>query len=1046
MKIKLPIRSGLIPLLLLLLLISPGLLAQRTISGTVTDAGNGEPLIGATIVVKGTTTGTLTDLQGEYSIQVEGPASVLQFSFVGYESAEVTVGEQTSISISLSESATELEDVVVIGYGTVKKDDLTGSVAVVSAEDLNRTPAATFQNALQGRATGVLVSQNSGRPGAGTSIRIRGVGSINRSSDPIYVIDGVITGSLNSINPADIETLQVLKDASSTAIYGADGANGVIIITTKRGESGKTKVSYSNFFSRNVIPRKIDLMNGDQYAEFYNTLNERDGITQIAYSDEFREAYYGEGWEEGTDWQDEITTEGFTQNHYLRVSGGGENSNYSISANYYDESGILVNNNAQRYNVRANSDFRIGDRLKVGETFNFSRNSYQRGAGSFGNVKTATPLLKVYDEDNDGGFAGPQQPFGFDVNGDGEIDNSEIFPSTGGNDKFNPLGVALLPDNNENVYNFLGSVYAEYEIIDGLSFKALPSVDFTYGKAREWTPSYEMGVRSEPQAKLVERFSDILNLSIESQLNYNKTFGNHTLTAVLVHQYRKVDASYTTPRALEFPYENLNVFDQASAGGQTIAGSRIPFRSISYLGRLIYDYKGKYLFTTSFRRDGNSRFGEGYRWGNFPSFSLGWKLNEDLLPQVSAINMLKLRVGWGATGNSNIGNFEYDDFLSSPAQFSPVFGMDEQLATATYVLSSFANPIVKWEAAEMINLGVDLNLFNNRLQSSVEYYVKNQKDLLVRKPVSHVFGRASEPGFSQDAQPWLNVGQLQNRGFEFLVSYKEQRGNLYYNISFNLTTIKNEVISIPTSDITDRTGYNRTIEGRPVGSLFGYVAEGIVTDADFDEEGNYLWAVPNEGVPEHGDLRFKDLNRDGEISDLDRTLIGKPIPDFIYGFNFELAWKSFDFSLFLSGMQNFEIFNEERATLSSFNSQDLDHNKLVGFAENYYTPENPSTEWVRADRNNRNINDRISTLWIEDGSFLRIKDVQFGYTIPRSVTSRANIERVRAFVSLSNPYVFTQYTGRDPEVAVFSSPLSSGTDYGGYPVPRVSTIGLQIDF
>ncbi|MCF8225257.1 MAG: TonB-dependent receptor [Bacteroidales bacterium] len=1033
--------------ILFLVLFSHAVMAQQVVTGNVTSAETGEPIAGSTIIIKGTTRGAITDVSGHYSIEVTGPGDVLQFSFIGYETHEEQVGDRTEINVSMEEATTELEDVVVIGYGTVKKDDLTGSVAVVSSEELNRTPTATFTSAIQGKAPGVLVTQNSGQPGSPASIRVRGVGSINRSADPIYVIDGVITSSIQGINPADIESLQVLKDASSAAIYGADGANGVIIITTKRGSIGAPSVTYSAYMSQNKIPRKLDLMNGDQYADFYNTLNERDGINQIAYTDEFRQAYYGEGWESGTDWQDEITTPGYTMNHYLRISGGAEKSNYSISANYYDETGVLVNNNAKRYNLRANSDFAIGKHLKIGETMNISRNYIHRGAADFNLVKTASPLMAVYDEDNKGGFAGAQQGFEFDADSDGVIDpDSETFPSTGNNDKFNPLGVAMLPDNNEYINNFLASIYAEVKLLEGLTFRVLPSVDFTYGKIRNWTPSYDMGVRSEPQAVLLEEYNELLNLSIQNQLNFNRSFGNHTVSATAVHHYRNVTTSVTTPKAVGFPYENLNVFDQASADGQVIEGAIWPYKSIAYLGRIIYDFKGKYLVTASLRTDGNSRFAEGYRWGTFPSFSLGWKLNEDLLPQVDQVNMLKIRAGWGQTGNSNIGRFQYDDFLSAPTQFSPVFGYDQNIAVATYVLSSFANPIVQWESASMLNLGLDANLFNNKIQASVEYYIKSQDNLLVKKPVSHVFGRASEPGFSEDAQPWLNVGELRNSGFELLLSYRETRGELYYGITANLTTIKNEVISIPTEDITTREGYNRTIEGWPIGSLYGYVAERIITPGDFDENGDYQFTEPIEGTPAPGDLKFTDLTNDGKIDADDRTLIGKPIPDMIYGINMEMSYRDFDLLIFLSGMQGFDIFNAERASLSSFNAQDLDHNKLTDYTQNYYREDNPSEEYVRADRNNTNVNDRISTWWIEDGSFLRVKDIQLGYSLPGNIISFANIDNFRIYASFSNLYVFTEYTGRDPEVAVFSDPLNSGTDIGGYPNPRVSTIGIQIDF
>lgn len=1033
--------------LLFLVYFSTSLFAQQEIQGTVSDEKTGSPLIGATVIVKGTSIGAMTSLDGDFTINVHGPEDTLHISYVGYESQEIIVGENNFFNISLSESSTLLEDVIVIGYGTVKKEDLTGAVAVVSSEDLNRTPSSTFATAIQGKAPGVLVSRSSGKPGSETSIRIRGVGSISKSANPIYVIDGIITTSLNSINPSDIESLQVLKDASSAAIYGADGANGVIIITTKRGTSGETKVSYSSYLSRNVIPRKLELMNANQYADLYNTLNERDGINTPAYSDEFRQAYYGEGWEEGTDWQDEITTPGYTLNQYLHISGGNESSNFSISANYLNETGILVNNNAQRYNVRANSDFRIGERLKIGETFNISRMGYQSGAANFNAVKVASPLMAIYDENNKEGFAGPQQAFGFDENGDGSIDpETEYFPSTGGNDKANPLGMALIPDMNNTISNFLGSLYAEFEPLKGLTFRLMPSVDFSYGKERNWTPSYDMGVRSVSQASLEEIFTDQLNLSIESQLSYTTSFGDHSISATAVHHYRNNTLSTTTPSAVGFPYETLNIFSQSDSDGQSITESIIPFKSISYLGRIIYDYKGKYLLTASIREDGNSMFGKGHRWGTFPSFSAGWKLNEDLLEHIKEINMLKIRAGWGMTGNSSIGYFQYDDFLSDATQFSPVFGADQEIATATYILSSFANQIVEWEAASMINFGVDANLFGNKVQASAEYYIKNQDKLLVQKPVSHIFGRASESGYSDQAQPWLNVGEIQNRGFEFILSYRDRKGSFSYGVSANLTTIKNEVISIPTESITDDDGYNITVEGRPIGSLYGYVAERIITESDFDAEGNYLYAIPNNIPPEPGDLKFRDLNQDGVISTLDRTLIGKPIPDFIYGLNLDLSYRQFDFSMFLNGMQNFQIYNEERANLSSFNAQDMAHNKLVSYYENYYREDQPSTEYVRADRNNSNENDRISTWWIEDGSFLRIKDVQLGYTLNQNMLNTLNLDNVRIYLSFSNPVIFTSYTGRDPEISVFSDPMSSGVDYGGYPTPRVSTIGIQIDF
>lgn len=1022
-----------ISVLVLLLCFQVSFGQKREITGKVTDARNGEPLIGATVLVKGTTIGTVTDIQGNFTINA-GSDDILVFSYISYESIEVPVGDRTVINLSLNESATELEDVVVIGYGTVKKEDLTGAVAVVTADELNRTPAANFQQAMQGKAAGVIVSQTSGSPGAAPSIRIRGVGSINQNPNPVYVIDGVITGSLNAINPADIESMQILKDASAAAIYGADGANGVVIINTKRGKSGETQVSYSSYYSVNRVPKKLDLMNADQYAEFYNAMNEIRGINQTAYSDEFRQFYYGEGWESGTDWQDEITQQGSTMNQYIRVSGGGENSNFSISGNYYDETGILVNTGATRYNFRANSDFRIGDRLRVGETFNVTRNVSQSSGTGFGSPNTATPLMKIYNEENKEGYEGPQIGVPWDSDGDG-IDDTFI-SNTGGNDKPNPLAYALIPQSFDYNNDLLGNLYLEYDLFDWLQYRISGSVTLGTDKSKDWRPSYDLGVRSQNQASLTENYREDIGLQLENQVTFSKKFGGHNLTATAVHQLRKSDGTNLRGIGEGFPYENLNVFDQADPEQVKVEGGISVFRMESYLGRLIYDYKSKYFLTASLRRDGVSRFGPENRWGNFPSISLAWKINEDFLQNVDQINLLKVRFGWGTTGNSAIGDFQYDNYLDPPTDFSTVLGAPNVVQPGVFIWTSFANPIIKWEAAEMINLGFDFNAFDNKIQGSAEYYWKNQDDLLVRINVSKAFGRSGNP--------WANIGQIQNRGLELTLSYKNYDNPFKYSITGNFTSIKNEVISLPTKEIS---GSNTiTVEGKTIGSLYGYVAERIINEEDFDEEGNYLYEVPTNGVPQPGDLKFKDLNGDGIISDLDRSIIGKALPDFLAGINFEASWKNFDFSLFLNGMFRYQVYNRQRAELYSFVSQDIDHNKSLEWAENYYGKDaQPSTDFIRADPANTNENDRISTWWLEDASFLRIKDVQVGYSLPTSLINTIGIARARVYVSAVNPYIFTKYLGRDPENGAFSSPLNSGTDGGGFPNPRMWTFGLQID-
>lgn len=1021
-----------------LVLSGQALLAQQTVTGTVADAADGQGVPGANVVVKGTTTGAITNLEGNYTIQVPGPDAVLVFSYIGYLTQEVEVGDRTEIDVILREDVQALDEVVVIGYGTVKKEDLTGSVAVVTAEELARTPSPDLSRAIQGRASGVMVTQ-SGSPGGGVKIRIRGIGSINQDPNPLYVVDGVVGAGINDINPNDIESFQVLKDASAAAIYGADGANGVVIITTKRGSQGKPRVSFSAFGSMNLVPEQYDVMNADQYSAFYNQIYEDFGIEpNAAYSDRFRQLYYGDGWEKGTDWQEEITRRGYTQNYYLSVSGGGEASNYAISANILDEEGILRSTSSTRYNFRANSDFEIGKYIRIGESFTVTRSTrYDPGThqgGAWSTPLITSPLMRVFNEDNKGGYEGPQIPFEF-------IDGGDTIQAlnTGGNDKPNPRAPLDIADLRTNYNSFLGSIYLELTPFDWLRYKVTPSADGTFIHERNWFPSFESGVRERPQSTLDENFEENLTLSIENQLTLSHSFGDHNFTLTGVHHARTRNNYSSNVAVSGFEYENLNTIHNSNYRQEgfepNLSGYYTPVRWTSYLGRLIYDYSGKYLLTASIRRDGNSRFGPGNRWGTFPSASAAWKLNEDLLQNVDAIDMLKLRVGYGMTGFSNIGNFRYEALLSPFDQFSPVFGVNQQVAPALNVLNEFGNELIQWESSAMTNIGADVSLFRNRLSGTVEYYIKTTDNLIVRRSVSDVFGRIGTP--------FVNLGNIQNRGFEFNASFRDMEGDFNYEITGILTTIKNEVIDLP-EEYTD--GNNIARVGNTVGSLYGWIAERIVTPDDFDGDGNYLHAVPSSGEPEPGDLKFTDLNLDGVINDQDRTIIGKPIPDFIYSLNVNLYYKSFDLNMYWYGAQNVEVFNSQLSGIESFVSQDINHNKTVAYSENYYREGRPSTQYVRADLANTNQNDRISTWWVEDASFLRLKDVQLGYSLPVRTAQRIGLSRARIYVSAVNILTITDYRGRDPEAPTSGTPMNVGSDGGSYPLPRVLTAGIQVDF
>ncbi len=1003
--------------------------AQVTVTGTVTSAEDGTPLPGVNILEKGTTNGTVTNLDGEYSITVAEDA-ILQFSYVGYLSEEIAVGGQTTIDIVLVEDIQALDEVVVIGYGTVQKDDLTGAVAVVTDEELNRTPQATIGTAIQGKAPGILVTQN-GTAGGGYNIRVRGIGSINRDPDPLYVVDGVVGADINTVAPKDIESLQVLKDASSTAIYGADGANGVVIITTKRGTPGKTQVSFSAYGSINTIPKQLELMNADQYADFYTDIYQAQGQEPpFAYSDEFRQYYYGEGWQEGTNWQDEIVQDAYTQNYYLSVSGGGENSNYSVSARYFNESGLVYSNKAETFSLRANSDFNIGKYIRIGESLNISRRVFENtGSGAFNLSLESSPLMKIYNENNKEGFEGSQISVEYPVT----ADSTTQVLNTGGNDKFNPLGQVAIPDNFDYRNNLVANVYLEIKPFDWLSFKTEPAITGTFNRDEIWTPRYEMGVRGTNSASLEHDFSEALGLSIQNQLTIDKSFNRHSFNIIAVHHGRRGWNNNSQVDALGFNYEQLNVIRQAN--DITAQGTYNPWARLSYLGRLIYDFDSKYLLTASIRRDGTSNFGEENRWGTFPSFSAAWKINEDLFPTFTAINMMKIRAGWGKTGNSNIGAFNYQTQLANPGEFHPVIG--NRVVPALNEFRTIGNPLIKWEAADMTNIGVDINALDRKIQFTAEYFIKKQDDLLVRIPISGALGRTG-------GEPWVNLGKIQNQGYEFDLRYRKMEGVFNYTLSANLSRVRNKVVDIPESILG---GNHITKVGHTIGSLYGYVAEGIIQESDYDEEGNYLHAVPSEGVPEPGDLRFKDLNLDGEITDDDRTIIGKSIPDFNYTFNVELFYKDFDFSLFLFGMQNYQVLNRQRSRIESFETQDLDHNKSVDYANNYYREDRPSTEYIRADVGNTNDNTRISTWWVEDASFIRLQDVQLGYNLPSSALSYVGLTNARFYVSIRNLYTFTGYKGRDPEAPInTNSVLSPGVDGSSYPLPRVFTAGINIDF
>lgn len=997
---------------------------QVTVTGRITDAETGDPMAGVNIFEKGTNNGTISDLEGKYSLAIEDQDATLVYSFIGYLRQEVKYAGQGEINIVLNFDTQSLDEVVVIGYGTQRAKDLTGSISVVSVEDMKQSNFPTIEKALQGRASGVYISQTSGDPGSAVSVKIRGIGSINRSSEPLFIVDDVPTGGLNGLTPEDIKSVQILKDASATAIFGARGANGVVIITTKRGKRNSgIHADFSAYTKISDFPRYrwYDVMDADEYVQLTGQaydLTDPGNAPMIISSDSLRNAYGNVD----TDWQDHLLRTGIGQNYYANITSGNENSNFSISGNYYSEEGVMVNTFYDRLNLRANSDFSLfNNRLNIGESFLIGQTKGSGSQGGQGNkwvmATLVSPLMPVYEPANLGGFAGPTDSI------------------NGRNEQTNPIAEQILRNQDTKDLRIISNIYSELKILKVLKYKL--NLGLTYGNARSttWIPEYELGDignRSNSVSELRENSRNYSQFLIENLLTYNQEIKDHDITLLAGHVFQRDYSNSFSAIGQEFRDENHNTLSQAEIASSL--GSYIGEHIIdSYLARLIYDYKDKYLFTSSIRRDGSSRFGpEGQRYGWFPSFSIGWKLNEDFMNDMEEINMLKLRFSWGHTGNMNIGDYVFDTYLLRPDASRYLFGLDETLYLGATDLRSTGNPKIQWEHSIMTNFGLDLSAFSNRLEINVEYYIKNQDKMLTTIELPLVHGKDFD---DPNSNPWYNLGDVQNRGFELNILHRNTVRRFNYNIGFNMTTIKNAVVSLPKSTPIF-TDYTITMEDHAIGSFYGYVADGIFQSQEEVEKHAEQDAVP-------GDIRFRDLNHDGVINNLDRTIIGKPLPDFIYGINLDFSYRGFDFVVFLNGMQNLDVYNEHYSYIGlATDRESKDFNKLRSVMD-YWTPENKTNDQTRLSVKDVNYNARHSSWFVEDASFLRIQSVQLGYSLSQNIVKRLKIKSARIYVNAQNLYVFTGYRGYDPEVGN-SNVLTMGIDQGYYPIPRSFIFGIQL--
>ncbi len=980
------------------------------VTGTVTDSLAGQTLIGVNVVVKGTNSGTVTNGDGEFALTVPNRNSVLVFSYVGYKSKEVTVGDKRDLNIQLTKDVGSLSEVVVVGYGTKRRADVTSSISSVSSDEIAEQTATNLNQAMQGRISGVNITQNSGAPGAGISVDVRGIGTIGNSS-PLYVIDGIPGGDINSINPQNIESIEILKDASAAAIYGANGANGVVLVTTKGGSSGETMVNFDMTYGIQELSNKVDMLNAEQYARMQNEARSASGLQ--TYWD--NPSSLGSG----TDWQDALSRNAGVQKYNLSVSGGNEKLQYFISGGHYDQEGVLIGSGYNRSTIRVNADYRVSDFFKIGNKISLARTnqasipedypfaSDNRIVGAL----EMSPTVPVY---RDGTFAGPQ----------GDFEGSSQGP--------NPVGMATINDVDDESSNVSNRAYIEVNPLNNLTIRSEFGIDYTDGNYYEFQPTYRWGITSNAIAQLYRGSSNSFGWTSQTTVNYLDTFGEYHDVELLggfsinESRYESIDAS-----AQGFINEDVTVL---SAADQINSLSEYAEEQsmIGYFGRVNYSYKNKYLFTGNVRVDGSSKFGEGHRYGTFPSFSLGWRASEEeFLSDVGFLSNLKFRFSWGKSGNSQIGNYNYATRLNLSQYYVLGGGIVPGVAP-----TSVPNEEVKWETTTQTNVGVDIGLFEDKVNLSADYYVKTTSDMLVPVPIP------SSAGITE--APYQNAGKVENKGFELSLKYQDSVGDLSYNVGGNFSTAKNKVLSLggglPISSpilYRESVRLTRTQKGRSIGEFYGYKTNGLFQNQqDISNHATQPGAEP-------GDIRFVDVNDDGVINDDDRTYIGSPIPDFQYGFNAGVSYKNFDLKLLISGVYGNELMNTVGYRL--LNGSHVG-NKMAGVLDRW-TGEGTSNSMPRLTWNDPNNNARISDRYVEDGSYLRLKNVQIGYNLPNSLLNKFGARKVRVYVSGRNLFTITDYNGFDPELGkVDNNNLNYGIDMGNYPVPRTFNVGLNIGF
>lgn len=996
---------------------------SKDITGRVTDS-SGQPLPGVSIAIKGTATGTISDFEGNFTLKNVPLDASLLFSFVGMKQQELPVASQKNFNIEMVEDAIGLEEVVAVGYGTMKKTDLTGAVSSVKGEMLQKNSVPTLDQALGGKLAGVYVTTNSGTPGGGSSIRIRGAGSI-LDSEPLYIIDGIpynvseseFRSPLSSINQNDIENIEVLKDASAAAIYGARGANGVVLITTKQGSSGKGKISYSGSYGIQNMPDQLEVMNASEYASYRN---HADG--QIIFANP-------ELLGEGTNWIDVIRNRNApTQTHQLSFSGGNQNASNYVSLGYTNTEGTLKWASFERFSLRSNNERKLNDKITVGTNSSIVYSKQRTNNNNRSHENSFFPRA----------FWTPSTIDAYDQNGNLAPIPAESFYTN----FFHPAWVGQYEGNSNETTEIISSVYGSWNILKPLTYKTRISYHYNGSLDYNALPITDLGVHTQSTYDLTRNSGRSHGYVYENTLHYDETFGKSKLTLLAG---MSIEANN---------YEAFNSFSSYldEGLGTTNMGAYIfefsnniqENRMLSYFGRAFYSYDDKYLLTAILRYDGSSRLGKNDRTDVFPSLSGAWKVsNENFFPKTGLISSLKLRAGWGQIGNENIGNYKYASALGSEYYY-PLGNQDGVVSTGT-ALSQIPNAFLTWETATTSYVGMDLILLDGKLEVYADYYANSRDEMLMNVPVSAVTGQSINNNLAVAAQ---NAGALKNKGFEFSADYKGDLGPVKFSVNANLTTIKNEITDLGSADELQGYQYANVVwtqskVGTGLGEFYGYIWDGV-----FQNQAEVAaHAIQSGAAP--GDFIFRDISgpngtSDGVINSYDQTSIGKPTPDFIYGLNAEFNYKKIDFSMQFSGAQGNDILNISKQVLMDGSRRTA--NKLKEFT-NYWNGEGSTDLYPRATTTDPNTNRRNSSYFVENGSYLKCKLIQLGYSLPSSFTNRLNIGNLRVYASLQNAFTITGYSGPDPEVGnQHGESMRAGIDMFLYPVPRTLLFGVNIDF